>query len=163
MGNYLAFDLGASSGRAIIGTLKNGKLSLQEVHRFGNGPVEKNGSLFWDYESLQNELISGLGKAVATGVKLDGISIDTWGVDYLFFDRSTRKMLRPPYNYRDRRTLDAAEKISKLMDKSEIYQATGIQYMTLNTIFQLFAHKEQHPEDMENGVFLPIPDALAFA
>ena len=163
MGNYLAFDLGASSGRAIIGTLKNGKLSLQEVHRFGNGPVEKNGSLFWDYESLQNELVSGLGKAVATGVKLDGISIDTWGVDYLFFDRSTRKMLRPPYNYRDRRTLDAAEKISKLMDKSEIYQASGIQYMTLNTIFQLFAHKEQHPEDMENGVFLPIPDALAFA
>ena len=163
MGNYLAFDLGASSGRAIIGTLKNGTLSLKEVHRFANGPVEKNGSLYWDYDSLQNELVSGLAKAVNSGIKLDGISIDTWGVDYVFFDRSTRKMLRPPYNYRDRRTIDAAEKIGKLMDKSEIYQATGIQYMTLNTIFQLFAHKEQHPEDMANGVFLPIPDALAFA
>ena len=111
MGNYLAFDLGASSGRAIIGTIADGKLSLQEVHRFSNGPTEKNGSLFWDYDALQSELISGLGKAVATGIKLDGISIDTWGVDYVFFDRNTRKMLRPPYNYRDRRTLSAAEKV----------------------------------------------------
>ena len=163
MGNYLAFDLGASSGRAIIGTIADGKLSLQEVHRFSNGPTEKNGSLFWDYDALQGELISGLGKAVATGIKLDGISIDTWGVDYVFFDRNTRKMLRPPYNYRDRRTLAAAEKVGRLMDKSELYQASGIQYMTLNTLFQLIAHKEQHPEDMANGIFLPIPDALAFA
>ena len=163
MGNYLAFDLGASSGRAIIGTLENGKLSLQEVHRFGNGPQEINGSLFWDYDSLQNELVTGLEKALKSGVKLDGISIDTWGVDYVFFDRESRKMLRKPYNYRDSRTLDAAEKVSRILSKSDIYQASGIQYMTLNTIFQLFAHKDQHPEDMENGVFLPIPDALAFA
>ena len=163
MGSYLAFDLGASSGRAIIGTLENGKLSLQEVHRFGNGPQEINGSLFWDYESLQNELVIGLEKALASGVKLDGISIDTWGVDYVFFDRNSRKMLRMPYNYRDSRTLDAAEKVSRILSKSDIYQASGIQYMTLNTIFQLFAHKDQHPEDMANGVFLPIPDALAFA
>ena len=86
MGNYLAFDLGASSGRAIIGSITGGKLKLQEVHRFGNGPVEKNGSLFWDYSALQQELLTGLEKALAFGVKLDGISIDTWGVDYLFFD-----------------------------------------------------------------------------
>ena len=74
MGNYLAFDLGASSGRAIIGKLNNGTLSLEEVHRFGNGPVEKDGSFYWDYEALTGELITGLKKAVATGVKLDGIS-----------------------------------------------------------------------------------------
>ena len=120
MGNYLAFDLGASSGRAIIGTLKNGTLSLKEVHRFGNGPVEKNGSLYWDYEALQNELVSGLAKAVASGIKLDGISIDTWGVDYVFFDRNSRKMLRMPYNYRDSRTLDAAEKISRIFEDDEL-------------------------------------------
>lgn len=163
MGNYLAFDLGASSGRAIIGTIRDGKLSLQEIHRFDNGPVKKNGSLFWDYEALHNELISGLGKAAAGGIKLDGISIDTWGVDYLFFDRSRHEMLRMPYHYRDQRTIAAAEKVGSMMSRSEIYQATGIQYMTLNSIFQLVAHKEQHPEDMANGVFLPIPDALAFA
>ena len=117
MGNYLAFDLGASSGRAIIGTLEKGKLSLQEVHRFGNGPQEINGSLFWDYEALQNELITGLEKALASGVKLDGISIDTWGVDYVFFDRSSKKMLRMPYNYRDSRTIEAAEKINSFLKK----------------------------------------------
>ena len=163
MGNYLAFDLGASSGRAIVGTLTNGKISLREVHRFGNGPKEVNDSLFWDYETLENELITGLEKALQTGVKLDGISIDTWGVDYLFFDRNTQKALRPPYNYRDSRTIKSAAKLKEIISDSQLYEATGIQYMTLNSIFQLLAHRDQHPEDMVNGVFLPIPDALAFA
>ena len=111
MGNYLAFDLGASSGRAIIGTVDNGQLALKEVHRFGNGPVEKEGSFYWDYDALTGELVSGLKKAVATGVKLDGISIDTWGVDYVFFDKKSRKMRRQPYNYRDERSVAAAEKL----------------------------------------------------
>ncbi len=161
MKNFLAFDLGASSGRAIIGTLQNGVISLQEVHRFPNGPVEKDGSLFWDYPRLCNELETGLAKALASGVKLDGISIDTWGVDYLFFDRGSGKMLRMPYNYRDERSIPAAEKLWQLLPKSELYKLTGIQHMTLNTIYQLLAHKEAHPEDMKNSFFLPIADALA--
>lgn len=161
MGNYLAFDLGASSGRAIIGSITDGKLSLREVHRFANGPVEKEGSFYWDYEALSSELIAGLKNAVATGVKLDGISIDTWGVDYVFFDKASRKMRRQPYNYRDERSVAAAGKLWERISKSELYRATGIQCMTLNTVYQLCAHKEAHPEDLENSFFLPIPDALA--
>ena len=163
MANYLAFDLGASSGRAIIGSINNGKLSLQEVHRFGNGPVEMDGSFYWDYEKLESELVAGLGKAFATGIKIDGISIDTWGVDYVLFDRDTRTMRRRPYNYRDPRTIKAAEALWQKISKEELYQLTGIQCMTLNTIYQLTAHMMEHPEDLENSVFLPIPDALAFA
>lgn len=161
MKNFLAFDLGASSGRAIIGTLDDGKLAMQEVHRFPNGPVEIDGSFYWDYPRLCNELKTGLKNAIATGKKLDGISIDTWGVDYVFFDRTTGAMRRLPYNYRDPRTIAAAEKVWQKISKSELYQYTGIQCMTLNTIYQLAAHYSEHPEDFENSFFLPIPDALA--
>ena len=161
MKNFLAFDLGASSGRGIIGTLDNGKLTMQEIHRFPNGPVEKDGSFYWDYDRLCNELKTGLRNALATGVKLDGIAIDTWGVDYVFSDKTTGKALRQPYNYRDTRTVAAAEKVWQKISKSELYSATGIQCMTLNTIYQLCAHYETHPEDFKNSYFLPIPDALA--
>lgn len=163
MKNFLAFDLGASSGRGIIGTVDNGKLTMKEIHRFPNGPVEIDGSFYWDYERLCGELKTGLRNALATGVKLDGIAIDTWGVDYVFFDKNTRKALRRPYNYRDPRTVAAAEKVWKNISKEELYKATGIQCMTLNTIYQLCAHKEAHPEDFENSFFLPIPDALALS
>lgn len=163
MKNFLAFDLGASSGRAIIGSVENGKLSMQEVHRFPNGPTEIDGSFYWDYPRLCNELKTGLKNALATGVKLDGISIDTWGVDYVFFDKTTRAMRRLPYNYRDQRTVAAADKVWQKISKAELYGYTGIQCMTLNTIYQLCAHHEEHPEDFENSFFLPIPDALALS
>ncbi|MBO7328689.1 MAG: rhamnulokinase [Lentisphaeria bacterium] len=163
MKNFLAFDLGASSGRGIIGTLENGKLTMREIHRFPNGPVEIDGSFYWDYERLCSELKTGLRNALATGVKLDGIAIDTWGVDYVFFDKTTGKALRKPYNYRDPRTVAAAEKVWQKISQDELYRNTGIQCMTLNTIYQLCAHKEAHPEDFENSFFLPIPDALALS
>ena len=163
MKNFLAFDLGASSGRGIIGTVENGKLTMKEIHRFPNGPVEIDGSFYWDYDRLCGELKTGLRNALATGVKLDGISIDTWGVDYVFFDKNTKKARRRPYNYRDPRTVAAAEKVWKTISKDVLYKATGIQCMTLNTIYQLCAHKEAHPEDFENSFFLPIPDALALS
>ena len=163
MKNFLAFDLGASSGRGIIGTVENGKLTMKEIHRFPNGPVEIDGSFYWDYDRLCGELKTGLRNALATGVKLDGISIDTWGVDYVFFDKNTKKARRRPYNYRDPRTVAAAEKVWKTVSKDALYKATGIQCMTLNTIYQLCAHKEAHPEDFENSFFLPIPDALALS
>ena len=161
MKNFLAFDLGASSGRAIIGTVDNGRLSMQEVHRFANGPMEKDGSFYWDFPGLCRELKTGLKNALATGIRLDGISIDTWGVDYVLFDRKSMQMRRLPYNYRDPRTVKAAEKVWEKISQSELYQATGIQCMTLNTIYQLCAHNAEHPEDFENSFVLPIPDALA--
>lgn len=163
MKKFLAFDLGASSGRAIIGSVENGKLSMQEVHRFPNGPKEIDGSFYWDYPGLCGELKTGLKNALATGVKLDGIAIDTWGVDYVFFDKDTLAMRRLPYNYRDPRTVAAAEKVWKKISQSELYARTGIQCMTLNTIYQLAAHYEAHPEDFENSFFLPVPDALALS
>ena len=125
MKNFLAFDLGASSGRGIIGTLDNGKLTMQEIHRFPNGPVEKDGSFYWDYDRLCNELKTGLRKALATGVKLDGIAIDTWGVDYVFFDKDTLAMRRLPYNYRDQRTIAAAEKVWQKISKEERESESG--------------------------------------
>ena len=128
MSKYLAFDLGASSGRAIIGTVESGKLSLQEVHRFKNGPVEKDGSLYWDYDALCNELVTGLGKALEAAGDLDGIAIDTWGVDYVLFDRD-RRIVRQPYNYRDERTKKAEQAVRSIMSDSEIYALTGIQKM----------------------------------
>ena len=163
MGNYLAFDLGASSGRAIIGSLENGILTLSEVHRFGNGPVEKDGSFYWDYNKLKDELITGIGKALALNIKLDSISIDTWGVDYVLFDRDTKEMRRMPYNYRDPRTIKPAEELKKKISGSELYSMTGSQSLPINTIYQLLAHKQEHPEDLENSVFLLMPDALALA
>ena len=161
MNKYLAFDLGASSGRAIIGKIDSGKLSLSEVHRFQNGPVEKNGSLYWDYAALCSELVTGLAKALEIEGDLDGIAIDTWGVDYVLFDRE-KNVVRPPYNYRDDRTIKAEKQVRTILSDSEIYACTGIQKMELNTIYQLYAHKMEHPEELENTVFLTIPDALAF-
>ena len=163
MGKFLAFDLGASSGRGIIGTLENGKLDLQEVHRFPNGPVQKDGHFFWDYPRLAAELKTGLKKALEIAPDLDGIAIDTWGVDYVFFDRDTKEMRRLPYNYRDERTIAAVEKVFKKIAPEKLYQKTGIQHMALNTLFQLVAHQSEHPQDFANGVFLPIPDALALS
>ena len=161
MHKFLAFDLGASSGRAIVGTLDNGKLSLEEVHRFKNGPIEKSDGLYWDYPALCSELVAGLEKAVKAAGKLDGIAIDTWGVDYVLFDPE-RKIVRLPYNYRDERTKKAAQAVRGILGDSEIYKLTGIQKMELNTNYQLYAHFTEHPEELQNSVFLNIPDALAF-
>ena len=101
MGTYLAFDLGASSGRGILGTLKDGKLSLKEIHRFPNGPLEKDGSFYWDYPALISELKSGLKKALAETESIDGIAIDTWGVDYAFFRGNLDGVLFLGFLHRD--------------------------------------------------------------
>ena len=98
----LAIDLGASSGRGILGTLENGKLFLQEIHRFPNGPLEKDGSFYWDYPALLNELKNGLRKALDAAPDIDGIAIDTWGVDYVLM-KGDQEVL-PCYAYRDSRT-----------------------------------------------------------
>ncbi len=160
---FLAFDLGASSGRAIIGKLADGKFELTEVHRFANGPTAKGEAIFWDYPALCNELKTGLQKALAVEKSLDGIAIDTWGVDYVFFDKNTLKPKRWPYHYRDVRTAGLpAKAVFPKISKSELYQKTGIQFMELNTIYQLVAHFERHPEDFKNSFLLTMPDALAF-
>ena len=160
---FLAFDLGASSGRAILGSLENGKLDLQEVHRFENGHKRIDNNLYWDYPALAEELKTGLGKAAAVTRDIAAIGIDTWGVDYVLFDRNSKSMVRLPYHYRDERGDRAVPEVQKIISKDELYKRTGIQFMALNTIYQLTAHKNEQPQDLQNSVFLPMPDALGFA
>ncbi len=161
--SFLAFDLGASSGRAIVGDLAEGRLTLTEVHRFANGPLRVGEAFHWDYPALVRELKTGLGKALKFAPELSGIAIDTWGVDYALFRRGNGELIRLPYHYRDERTERAVPGVHKLISQHELYRRTGIQFMSLNTIYQLYAHNAEHPEDFQNAMLLPMPDALAFA
>ncbi len=156
--SYLAFDLGASSGRGIIGKIKDGKLHLTEIHRFSNGPVEKEGSLYWEFDKLCKEIKTGIKKAVAAGEKISSIAIDTWGVDYVLFKNGVP--VRMPYHYRDSRTNSVPGKVFEIIPQDKVYACTGIQFMQLNTLYQLYAHKEAHPEDFCGSVMLLMPDAL---
>jgi sugar (pentulose or hexulose) kinase len=160
--SYLAFDLGASSGRAIIGRIDGECLSLEEVHRFVNGPMEKDGALFWDFPSLSQEILTGLKKALEKEPGISSIAIDTWGVDYVLFSKTSGEMVRLPYHYRDSRTDNIPEKVYKIIPQDKLYERTGIQYMQLNTLYQLVAHNEQHPEDFNDSVMLLMPDALTY-
>lgn len=139
----LAFDFGASSGRAIIGTFENGKISLEEIHRFENGPVLMNGGFYWDLPKLFHEVKQGLVKAEKYGY--ESIGIDTWGVDYALVTLDGL-LLGNPYNYRDERTIPVFEKLKEAISESELYKKTGIQNMNINTLYQLLETKENHPD-----------------
>ena len=159
---YAAVDLGASSGRVIIGDISSEALKLTESHRFDNGPIKSDGSLYWDVEKLINEIKQGLCSICNSGVKIDGVAIDTWGVDYALVNKSTGMLARKPYHYRDSRTNSVPEELFKKIPFSQIYARTGIQFMQLNTIYQLVAHKEKHPEDFRGTVLLMMPDLLTY-
>ena len=160
--NYLAFDLGASSGRAIIGTLENGRITLREIHRFSNGPVAINGGLFWNLPGLFTELKTGLAKAVQEGVELSGIAIDTWGVDYTFIDADGFPV-GLPRNYRDPRTEDIMPFAFDRIPKEKIYELTGIQFMSLNTNFQLAASvRDNDKQLLAADKLLFMPNALTY-
>ena len=137
--HYIAVDLGAESGRVMLGSITDGKLSLEEVRRFGNGPVEENGTLRWDFERLLSEIRAGIGQAVkGAGGEVRGIGVDSWGVDFGLVD-ADGKLIEKPYHYRDSRTNGMMEKAFELMPKREIYENTGIQFMQLNSLYQLLA------------------------
>jgi sugar (pentulose or hexulose) kinase len=135
-------------------------MEITEVHRFPNAPIEKNGALQWDINGLFAELKFGLRKTIQSAENISGIGIDTWGVDYVIV-RPNGKFARNPYHYRDKRTEGCPEKTHNIISPEELYRKTGIQHMSLNTIFQLVAHKESHPEDMD-GTMLLMPDALSY-
>lgn len=159
--NFLAFDFGASSGRAIMGTICKGKMTLTEVHRFVNGPLEIDGELFWDFDAQIREIKEGIRKALATGMPISSIAIDTWGVDYVLFRRDGTPVRRP-YHYRDVRTEGIPQEVFKIVPEEEVYRRTGIQLMQLNTLYQLYAHHKAHPEDFRDTTMLMIPDAMTF-
>jgi len=160
---FLAFDFGAASGRAILGVLDNNKIMLEEIHRFPNRQVEESGHIHWDMPYLFNELRKGLFSAVKHGHNdLCGIGVDTWGVDFGLIGKDNR-LLSNPFAYRDSRTDGMMEKAFKLMPKEEIYRYTGIQFMQLNSIFQLYSMIETgSPLLKESESLLFMPDILNF-
>jgi len=149
---YIAVDLGAESGRVMLGSVWHGlparentakmavpRLILEEIHRFSNGPIEENGSLRWDFDRLLSEVKAGIRKAAKkANTKIQGIGVDSWGVDF-GLTGADGKLLENPYHYRDSRTNGMMEKAFELMGKRQIYESTGIQFMQLNSIYQLLA------------------------
>jgi len=143
---FLAYDLGASSGRGIVGTLEGKRLEIEELHRFSNGPTTILGSMYWDVLGLFDEMTTALGLySQRYGKELGGIGFDTWGVDYGLLG-SDGALLGNPMHYRDSRTDDIMAETFKVVSRESIFSTTGIQFMQLNTVFQLFAMvKQQSP------------------
>ncbi|HZF02298.1 MAG TPA: rhamnulokinase family protein [Methylomirabilota bacterium] len=140
---YLACDLGADSGRLMLGTLADGKISVEELHRFQNSLVKTSGALHWNIDALFNELKAGLKKAAARNLPIASISSDSWGVDYVLIDeRGT--VMQPVWCYRDSRTACGVENVRAKADWPTTFAETGIQFMALNTIYQLAAEPPEH-------------------
>ncbi|MEI7732958.1 MAG: rhamnulokinase family protein [Verrucomicrobiota bacterium] len=135
MTHYLACDLGASSGRIMLGTLDQGKLTLEEIYRFPNGAIKKDDSLHWDITSLFKEITKGLKKAGGRKLKFSSISCDSWGVDYILYD-AAGKIMKPVFHYRDPRTAKGVERMNATIGWEKIFAETGIQFMALNTLYQ---------------------------
>ena len=136
--SYLACDLGAESGRLIKGALEQGKLILEEIHRFANTPIKRGESLCWDLDALQSEISEGLKKAGQSGESFESISCDSWGVDYVLYDGNGKRM-DPTFHYRDSRTAKGVETILSRIPWETIFNESGIQFMPLNALFQLGA------------------------
>lgn len=155
MSRVLAFDLGASSGRAVLAEYAEEKIKYKEIHRFENMPVSENGTLRWDFDYLMREIKKGIDLAIDLG-GVDSMAFDTWGVDYGLLDNSG-KLISQPFHYRDKRTERLPQQIFKQMPPEELYSATGIQIMPINTLFQLAAEKHKNISK-----FLFIPDLIVY-
>lgn len=159
---YLAVDIGASSGRLILGHREDGRMILEEIHRFGNGMVRKQGHLVWDVDQLFAEIITGMKKCAELGKIPESIGVDTWAVDFVLLDAKDQR-LGDAVGYRDHRTQGMDQSVYEVIDEEELYLRTGIQKQPFNTIYQLMAVKEQIPELMEQAdALLMIPDYLHF-
>ena len=158
----MGFDFGASSGRAMLGTYDGKTLQLEELHRFSNDPVMLNGRFVWDVQRLFFEMKAALLKAVKAGIKLDGIGIDTWGVDFGLLDKNGA-LLGIPVNYRDARTDNMMEEAFKIVPKEEIFEETGLAFMQFNTLYQLLAMKKMGDPTLDVAdTMLFMPDLLAY-
>lgn len=159
---YLAIDIGASSGRHILGHVDNGKIVLEEMYRFDNLQVHKNGHDCWDMENLWNGIIGGLKACGAAGKIPATIGIDTWGVDYVLLDEED-EVLGDAVAYRDSRNEGMDQEVSKYISPEDLYARTGIQKQPFNTIYQLMAQKLEHPEQIANADrLLMVPEYLNY-
>lgn len=163
MGNYyLAVDIGASSGRHMLGRVENGKIRMEEIYRFDNGMVKKDGHLCWDLEKLFREILKGMAECKKIGKIPSCMGIDTWAVDYVLLDRDGN-VAGNTYGYRDSRTQGMDDVVYRTVTPEELYAGTGIQKQMFNTIYQLTALKEQEPQVMERAEkMLLIPDYFAY-
>lgn len=160
--SVLAFDLGASSGRAVIGTLEDGQLCIEEIHRFDNVPVQVGTRLQWDILRLYHEVKQGILKAKHRNETVEGIGIDAWAVDFGLLGNHG-ELLGNPYHYRDHYTDGIMEEVQKKLSAEMIFQHTGIQFLPFNTIYQLYAlNKSNSPFLREAETLLMIPDLLRY-
>lgn len=159
---YLAVDIGASSGRHILGHLENGTMMLEEVYRFRNGMKEIDGELCWDVEQLFADIKAGMKKCKECGRLPVSMGIDTWGVDFVLLDKENQ-MLGHAVGYRDSRTKGMDEKVYEVIPEMQLYERTGIQKQIFNTIYQLMAVKEKYPQYLEEAEsMLMIPEYFNF-
>lgn len=155
---YLAIDIGASSGRHILGHVEDGRIVLEEMYRFDNKQVHVNGHDCWDMDNLWNGILGGLGACKEAGKIPQTIGIDTWAVDFVLIDKDGNTV-GDAVAYRDGRTKDADKLVDKVLPAVELYARTGIQKQLFNTIYQLMALKEEHPEQLDEAqTLLMIPD-----
>ena len=161
--HFFAADLGATSGRTILGTLSDGKIELEELTRFANNLIQTGGHVYWDIYALYHEIVNGLKVAAKKGVEIESIGIDTWGCDFVCVGKDGA-LLRNPLAYRDPHTVGSMEKFfAEKMEKRKVYDKTGIQFMNFNSLFQLYAMKEAENTALENAEkILFIPDALSY-
>ena len=160
---FFAVDLGATSGRTILGTLADGRLEQEELTRFPNNLIETGGHFYWDIYALYFEMIRGLKEVARRGITLTSIGIDTWGVDFVFIGQDGA-ILRNPMAYRDPHTFGRMEEyLEKVVDKKTVYDITGIQFMNFNSLFQLYAMQQDGNSAMKMAdKVLFVPDALSW-
>lgn len=156
---YTAIDIGASSGRIMVGELNEGKLDIQEIHRFANGFSQRDGHCFWDIDHLLKQILQGLQKVKTLGYEHCTVGIDTWAVDYVLLDEKGDR-LREAISYRDRRTDHTIDKLEHTLSKAAIYQKTGIQFQPFNTIYQLY--EEDRELLIKTDKIMMIPDYLGY-
>lgn len=162
MNYYLAVDIGASSGRHVLGWIDNGKLNLEEIYRFENILVEKDEQICWDIDNLWNQVKNGIKECGKRGIKPVSFGIDTWAVDFVLLDKEGQ-ILGNSVAYRDSRTDGMMEKVFETISKEELYEKTGIQFQKFNSIYQLMAIKNNNPEYLEKAEsFLMIPDYINY-
>ena len=160
--NFFAVDLGATSGRTILGSIVGGKLVQRELTRFPNNIIETGGHFYWDIFALYSEIIRGLKTVADEGLTIESIGIDTWGVDFVCIGKDGG-ILRNPYCYRDPHTEGAMEEYFRMVPKEKVYEKTGIQFMNFNSLFQLATMRKNNDSALEAAEkILFVPDALMY-
>ena len=159
---YIAADFGAGSGRILVGYLHDRKLQLKETHRFENEPLIQNGHIYWDFNRLTDEMVTGIEKSLDLYKNIGSIGIDTWGVDFGLLNEKD-ELVNLPYCYRDSRTDGIMEKVFDVINKKKLFHLTGNQLMQINTLFQLYSMKLNNPDDLNKAkTILMMPDLFNF-